>query len=339
MATSGTVTFRSTRNEIIFGALRLCQAYDPENASGPTATQISTAAEALNQLVKAWGANGLQLWERRYGVIFPQQNQGTFVLGSPGPGGDHACLSTPLNGGFVLTSLASDAASGAVSIVVDSVTGQLNTVGNPGVTISNTYNIGIELDDGSLYWTTVSGAPSGTTVTLAVALTGAASSGNTVYCYQTKLIRPLRILDAFLRQVSGANDSPVKVISRDEYNRFGMKASAGTPVQLYYDPQVFSGQIQLYPTFTSVDQFLFIEFTKPIDDFVSSSDDFDLPQEWGMALKFNLALILAPEYEVPSEKFKQIGLLATASFEKVNGYDVESPASVRIQPSPELTDG
>jgi hypothetical protein len=326
MATSGTVTFRTNRDEIIKGALRQVGGYDPEG-SGPTATQISLAAEALNLMVKAWAVPGLHLWERKYGVIFPQKSQGIFVLGSPAAGGDHACLSTPMGSGFVQTTLSASAASGASTVSVTSTSGSLSTVGVTAAAISNTYNIGIELDSGSLQWTTVSGAPSGTTVTLAATLTGAAASGNTVYCYQTKLVRPLRVLDAFVRY-TGGNDAPVRVISKDEYSRYGMKTATGNVVQVYYDPRSTTGHLYVYPTFSDVDRMLFIEFSSPIEDFSNSTDDYDLPQEWGAALKFNLALHLANEYEVPEEKYRMIEGLAGTTLAAVLSYDQEAPASV-----------
>ena len=88
MATSGVVTYRTTRDQIIKGALRVLNAYDPENSAGPTTNQVTNAAEALNLLVKKWEAVGLELWERKWGVVFPRINQGVYVLGSPGPAGD-----------------------------------------------------------------------------------------------------------------------------------------------------------------------------------------------------------------------------------------------------------
>lgn len=332
MATSGVVTFRSNRNEIIKGALRLVGGYDPENTAGPTATQISDAAEALNMMIKSPQWTQLHLSLRRYAVLFPQKDQGVFVFGSPGPGGDHACLTTPMGGGFVQTQLSSDAASGATTIVVDTVDG-LSTAGITLTTITNGYNIGVELDDGSTYWTTVNGAPSGTSVTLAVGLTSAATEGNNVFCYQTKLLRPLRVLDAFMRQLPTGSDSPIRVISREEYNRYGLKSAASiTPNQLYHDVQNNTAFVYIYPVFQSADTLLFMEITKPIEDFVNSTDDFDLPQEYGEALKYGLALRIAPEYEVPNDKFKQISALATASFAMVDSYDQEV-ASVLIQPN------
>lgn len=331
MATSGTVVFRTNRNDLIKSSLRLVGGYDIENASGPTAAQISTASEALNMLVKQWQTKGLQLWLRKYGVIFPQDEQSVFALGSPAASGDHACLTTPLGvGGFVNTELSADAAAGASTISVDTISSDF-TAGISVVTIASTYNIGIELDDGALQWTTVSGAPSGTTVTLAAVLDGAASEGNKVYCYQTKLVRPLRISDAWIRHDAG-NDSPVNPIPREHYNRFGQKTTVfSTPTQLYYDNQTNTGYIYVYPGFDSVDKLLYIEFQTPIQDFNSSTDDFDLPQEHNAFLKFKLAEALAPEYEVPMEKFKMIAKLAKDSEDFVDGWDQEN-TSVFFQP-------
>lgn len=332
MATSGTVTFRVTRNQLIEAALRIVGGIDPENTVGASAVQITNCSQALNMLTGMWKTRGIMLWERRYGVIFPQQAQGIFVLGSPGPAGDHSCLSTPLGAGFVQTTLSADAASGAGSITVTSLTGSsLSTAGTPATTISDTYNIGIQLDDGSTQWTTVSGTPSGTTVTLAAVLTDSATSGNIVYCYLTKLTRPMRIVDAMIQQVGQENYSPVNVISREEYNRFGNKTTMGTPVQLVYDPQINTGYVYLYNTFLSANQLLFIDFQKAIDDFTGANDDFDLPQEWAVALKFNLAYHIAPEYEVAKDKFQQIEKLAGMTYDQLDGWDTEF-ASIFLQP-------
>ena len=332
MATSGTITYRPTAETIIQDALIQVGVIDPEAGGTPTATQTASALRMLNSIVKSRSTRGLQLWEQKYAVVFPQYEQGTFVLGSPGPAGDHACLSTPLNSGFVQTTLSADAASGDLTISVASITGQLDTVGNPAVSITSGYYIGIQLDDETLQWTTVNGAPSGTTVTLTNALTDTASEGNYVYCYQTKLFRPLRIKDAFVRQVAGGNDTPCRIMSREEYNRFGMKSSPGTPVQLYYDAQSNTGNLYTYPCFPNVQQLLFIQIEKPIDDFATVSNDFDMPQEWGEALMWNLAWRLAPSYEVSQTKMNQIKELAAYTYDMIDNWDQEV-ASVYLQPS------
>lgn len=329
MTTSGTVTFRSTRDQLISSALRANGVLDPEVGTASPA-QLTTGAEALNMLVKYWQAKGLQLWERKYGVIFPQKGQMVYVLGSPGPGGDHACLSTPMGTGFIQTTLSTAKSAGATSITVAS-TSTTGTVGVPSISMQNGDNIGIQQTDGTMFWTTINGAPSGTTITLATGLSVGSSSGAVVQSYTTKLVRPLRILDGFTRQSAG-NDVPHLIIPRDQYNRFGVKTSAGTSIQTYYDPQENSGHLYVYPTTQDVTQLMYIEFQKPIDDFSSGTDDYDLPQEWGEAIKWNLAWRLGIEYGSPKEVMANIKELAMMTMTVLDGWDQE-PTSLFIQPN------
>src|SRR2546428_184989 len=202
MATSGTVTFRSTRDAIIQGALRLCGAIDPESTASITTNQTTNAAEALNQMVKGWETNGLQLWERKYAAIFPQKGQEVYVLGSPGPAGDHATLSTPLGTGFIDTTTTATVAASATTITVAATSNSATifaTVGVPAISMATTNNIGLQQTDGTMFWTTINGAPSGLTVTLTTGPTVGCNSGARVVVYVTKLTRPLRTLDGFTR--------------------------------------------------------------------------------------------------------------------------------------------
>ena len=333
MSTSGVVTFRSTRDQIIEDAVTKLGGADPENTAVLTTAQTTKAARNLNMLVKHYQTKGLHLFKRRFGVIFPQDNQGVFVLGSPGPAGDHASLTTPLGvGGFVQTTLSAAAASGASTVTLTTLSSP-SSAGVAAVTIVTTWNIGVELDGGTVQWTTVNGAPSGTTCTLTATLTGAAASGNTVYAYATKLIRPLRILDAWIGD-DRENASQLNLVTRDYFNRLGDRSAQGTPSTIYYDPQTNAGHVYVYPKFDSVDSQIYIEFESPIEDFTATGEDFDMTQEWNLTLVFNLALILAPDYTCPMTTFKQIQYLADLYERQVTGWDQEY-GSIFIQPSSE----
>ena len=61
MATSGTTDFSSSRDTIIKGALRKVGAL--AQGQTPTTNDVNDAAEALNNLVKAWMADGMPLWK------------------------------------------------------------------------------------------------------------------------------------------------------------------------------------------------------------------------------------------------------------------------------------
>jgi hypothetical protein len=331
MATSGVVTFRTTRNQIIEGALRLVGAIDPENTTPATTAQITNGSEALNLVSKTLQTQGLQLWKRGYVALFMRTGQQHYVLGNPGPAGDHACISTPMATGFISTTATS---CSGTTLVVSGIS-SIATEGIPSISIASGWYVGIRTASGDFFWTTVNGAPSGTTVTLTDSF-GANTLGTpaTVYAYQTKSIRPLRILDAFVRATPNkGNDIPVRIISQDEYNKFGQKASKGTPIQARFDPQSNRAILSVYPvSAVNSGDIMFLEAQFPIEDFVSASDDFDMPQEWGELLKYKLAVAIAPEYGVSDTKFKQLNFLATTTFDQVDGWDQEQ-ASVFIQPS------
>ena len=330
MATSGVVIFRSTRDQIIEDAITKIGGADAENATVLTSAQTTKAARNLNMLIKHYQTKGLHLFKRRFGVIFPQKAQGVYVLGTPGAGGDHASLTTPLGvGGFVQTTLSAAASSGASTVDLTTLSSP-SSAGVAAATVLTTWNIGIELDSGSLQWTTVNGAPSGTTCTLTATLTGAAASGNTVYSYATKLVRPLRIFNAWIG-TDRDQASQINVITRDQFQQLGAKDTAGPPSQLYYDPQMNSGYVYLVPRFDNVDSQVYIEFESPIEDFTATGEDFDMSQEWNLTLVFNLAMILAPDYTCPMSTFKQVQYMAQLYEKQVTDFGQET-GSIFIQP-------
>lgn len=111
--------------------------------------------------------------------------------------------------------------------------------------------------------------------------------------------KPLRVLQAFLRNTSTNIDIPMRVLTRSEYNLLGNKAITGQPIQVYYDPQRVYGDLYVFPTPDSNSETntqIHIIYQRPFEDFNSSTDEPDFPQEWFDALKFGLASRLAPEY-------------------------------------------
>jgi hypothetical protein len=335
MTTSNTVVFRLNRDAIITQALLKIGALDPENTGAITTNQTTNTANALNLMIKGWEAEGLQLWERKYGVIFPQKNQPVYVLGNPAPGGDHATLSTPLGSGFIRTTATTAIAAGATSVTVvatDNAATPFASVGVPTLTMTNSDFIGIQQTDGTMFWTTIANVNVNTkVVTLTLGPTIGSSVGAYITTYTTKLMRPLRILDGFTRQVQG-NDIPHLLLPREQYNRFGMKTSPGTPIQTYYDQQENVGHLYVYPTAQDVTQQIFIEFQKPIEDFNNATDDFDLPQEWGECIVWNLAARLIPDYGCPEIRANQVIRYADMFMKRLDGWDQET-GSIYIQPS------
>lgn len=300
MATSGSTDYNDTRAELVTDALVLCGAVAAGDT--PSAEDSTYAVRQLNRMVKAWQADGTHLWKTEEAVVFLTKGTTKYTLSSTG---DHASIS------HVKTELAADAASGAGTITVDSITG-----------ISNADQIGVELDDGTLHWTTVNGAPSGTTVTLTASLAGAASTDNHVYAYTTRLARPLRMTSARRRDEAG-NDIPMLEWSRVEYFDTPNKTAEAPSTAAYYDPQLTAGELHLWPAPNTVKDRILLTVDMPIEDFDAAGNNPDLPQEWLDCLVWNLADRLVPSYGTPLEQAVKIEATAGNLLAKLNGWDRE----------------
>lgn len=305
MATSGTAVFNQTRNQIIRRAARRVGALRGSGEIMSQAMELDFAG-ALNAMVKQWQAeDGLHVWTVTEGVLFPQVGQTRYALASGGA--DHATLT------YTGTTTTAAASAGATSITVDSIT-----------SIADNDHLGIVLDDGTLFWTTVNGAPVGSTVAFDNALTGAVASGNRVYAYTNKLVRPLRIVQARRYGVSDEADADVSVIARLEYQLLPNKAQRGIINQVFYDPQLGTGYLHLYNTPSSVGDLLKFTHWRPIEDFNASGDNPDLPPEWINTLAHNLAVEMAPEYSVPPQQFQTLKITADESKAAMKGWDREA---------------
>ncbi len=310
MTTSGLITFNRTRDQIIKAALRKCGIY--AEGETPTAQQITDGAEDLNMMVKGWKALGINLWCYQEIAIFPVVGQSSYTLGV---GGDKT------SSNYIVTTLSADGAASAGTVTLTSVTG-----------VATTYNIGIVLDDGSLQWTTVNGAPSGYVVTLTTPLTSAAATGNQVYVYQTIANRPLRI-SAGRVKIDNGNEIPMKVISRQEYFNLPIKTNEGKPTQLYYDPQLITtGKVYIWSTFQTVNDFLIVTAQREIEDFSTLSDNADLPVEWLEPIVYNLAARMSLDYGVDKVTRDDLAAMAAAFLDTVMAYDQEA-VSISFTPT------
>lgn len=307
MPTSGSADFTINRNDILNTALVLCGYADPDET--PSGNDYTNSSRLLNLMVKAWMAKGINLWAMKEATLFLSVGTASYSLG---PSGTH-CTNA-----YVHTTLSADAASSATSIQIASATG-----------MSNADNIGIVLNDGSIHWATISGAPS-TTTTIASGLTSAASSGNVVFAYTTKINRPQRIISAYRRSISG-QDTPIELIARSDYAELSDKSTEGKPIQAFYDPQLTNGTLYLWSTPDLATDVVRFWHSRPLEDFDSATDNPDFPIEWGEALIYGLADRLCDFYRAPLATKQQIRVLAAEKLDEAMSYDSE-PVSVFFQP-------
>lgn len=147
--------------------------------------------------------------------------------------------------------------------------------------------------------------------------------------------RPLRVTAVYRRVSADTTDVPLNKLSRDEYWSLSDKDSQGTPVNYYYDPQLTDGVLNIWPapdaTFAT-NSVLEIHCHKPFDDMDTSSDnDFEFPSEWYEAIKWGLAVRLAPEYGIPRLERQLLHQEASVLKEEALSWDTED-ASIFLQP-------
>lgn len=306
MTFSGTTSFTETRDQLITNALNLLGVV----AAGETVTpnDLSYCASALNAMVKAWMAQGIHLWTEEEGTIYFVNGQASYTL----PGAN----SSDGSGTPVETTLTSPG-SGS-SLTVASTTGM--TSGD---------TLGLQLDSNVIYWTTISSPPSGTTVTIAGSVPTTASSGNQVFTYTAALQRPLSIQSARIRNSSGF-DRMMEIKPRQDYMNIPQKTITGSPIILFFTPQISTGIVYVWPTPYSVAERLKVTYLRTIQDFDSGTDQPDFPQEWLECLTFNLAVRIAPSYGVNLSSGgiqgnPDILRMAQQFLEELKAWDAEQP--------------
>jgi len=83
MTISNSFNFELNRDQVIKGALRILGVIS--QGQTPDTDQINDASEALNVLVKAWGAEGMPLWAIKEGTINPISGTASYALTSEEP--------------------------------------------------------------------------------------------------------------------------------------------------------------------------------------------------------------------------------------------------------------
>lgn len=301
MTTSPDFTYN--RDQIIRRALRLLGAI--QTGETPGAQENQDAVDALNALVSEWQATGLHLWKESEGVLFLQPNQIKYGLG--GITTDQSAITSTIHES--LTTLALTA--GTTAIPLGSVSGILN--GD---------NFGVMLSNNVLFWSTVSSVV-GSTVNIASPLPLAVNANAQTFDYTTKIIRPLRIIDARRNYIPSKIETPLVLMSRLDYRELPNKANTGVVTQLFYDPQLSTGFTWVWPSPT--DSLSKINFTwmEPIFNFNTAADQPDFPVEWFNCLVWNLAKELMLEYDMPPQRAQMIQIRAKETFDLVSGFDRE----------------
>ena len=326
MSTSSSYDYSVTAANIIQAALEDIGVID---AGGTVSSADSTLClRRLNFIVKqlqgqADKAPGLKVWTRQRIALFLAKGQQTYTIG-PAATDSRATAQY----GRTTLSAAEDAGQTVLSI-----TSNTDTTTYPGTTVTMTASdiIGIELDDGTLQWTTISGTP-GATATVAVALTGAAAAGRYVYWFTSRAQRFPVLEFANLRNSDGT-DTPITVYGElADYESLPQKDADGDPTAMLVEPLRLNTRITLDSQPTDVTNQVMLTVLYPAEDYDSTADDIAFPQEWFAALEWELAFRCAPSFGRPWTPEMQANYVAAMGIARdVN----EANSSAYFQPGAE----
>jgi hypothetical protein len=145
--------------------------------------------------------------------------------------------------------------------------------------------------------------------------------------------RALRILECRYRRQG--IDTPMTMFSRQEYyDQPNKTSSPSIPVNFYFDPQVDTGTLYLWPApsaQTVLGYTIHFTYLRFLDIMTATNETMDLPQQWIEPIMWNGAKRLLTQYPVNDSNLMQLVLgQAKEYWDRLTAWDNE-PASLFMQ--------
>jgi hypothetical protein len=269
----------------------------------------------LNLMIKAWQMQDNHLWVKQTATMFFQKGQNTYEISSTST--DHFTVNTIVDTTISVAQILGDTA--------------INVTSSTGMTAGD--HIGIAMDNGYIHWSTISIVNSSILVTIASPLTYAAAINSNVFSYTDALINPFQVYAMTRKYIVSNIDVPLNMMSYREYFDQPNKISEGVPTMWSYDRQLDKYIIKVWPTPADTQYYSNLIVSRKIQDMDVASDNFDLPQEWGEAIVYNLAVRLSPSYgKAQGENFAELRRQAETYKQEAMSFDNEI-GSLYLQPS------
>lgn len=291
MATSGSYNYSVDAAAIIKAAYENLGVIEP-NGTVPSG-HSTKGLVSLNFLAKQLQGNsdlcpGLKVWTRQRVTLFLAGGQQSYLIG---PAATDARATTL----YGRTTLSADEAASQTTL---SITSNTDTTTFPGTTVTMTASdiIGIELNDGTIHWTAISGTPS-STADVSVGLAGAASAGNYVWWFTSRAQRLPLVEYAVLRD-ENLQDVPLDIYDDVmEYESVVNKYDDGQPNAILVEPLRIATRITLNSQPTDVTSQIVLTALYPAEDYDATTDDIAFPQEYFDFLSWQLAFRLSTPYK------------------------------------------
>lgn len=293
MSTSNSWNYLVTATDIIESAFENLgwaagEAIEPEDSA--------TALRTLNFIAKQWQGNadmaqGVKIGTRQRITLFLAKGQQCYTIGP-------AATDSNATTAYGHTTISADEAIGQTTLNITSIT---DTTTNPGTTVTMTAGdlIGIEENDGTIQWTTVSSTGAGPTVVIpASGLTVAADAGRNVYWF-TSLAQRFPVLEYAVLRNSDHIDVPLSVYTDfQQYEALPDKTADGDPISILVEPLRLNTRITTDFQPTDVTKQIVLTVLYPAEDYDVGANDIAFPQESYAALEWELTLKLAPKFDI-----------------------------------------
>lgn len=294
MATSGSWDYNLTAATVITEAIESLGVLSP---GGTIVSAHQTAMlRKLNLIVKQWQgtpdfAPGLKVHTRQRINLFLAKGQQRYLVG-PASGDARSAVT------YGRTTISANEASGQTTL---SITSNTDTTTFPGTTVTMTASdiVGIEQNDGTIHWTTISGTPA-STMDIAAQLTAAANAGNYVWWFTSRAQRFVAIESAVLRD-ENYKDTPLDIYRTVEDYELGVtdKYADGDPSAILVEPLRITTAVTLDVQPSDVTKTIVLTALYPQEDYDATTNDVALPQEWLRPLAWQLAMDSAPMFGLP----------------------------------------
>lgn len=190
------------------------------------------------------------------------------------------------------------------------------------------FTVQISQDDGTVLHTTINSVDfDANTITFDDALTAIVTIGNDVVAYSSEQnFTPFsRIPDTdSVRRHSGESSDyeiPIVMASREDYFMLPNKNQEGTPIQAYYDRQEPIGQFFFWNSPNTALEYINFTGERNLQVMVDPDDTFDFPEEWYLAITYNLAKLLIPKVGCSAQRRAEVRGDAQSYLDQVLAFD------------------
>jgi hypothetical protein len=324
-----------TRNDIITEALEHLGALS--EGETPSADQITSCARTLNMLLKHWQALWINIYALRETFLF--LFEGVFKYDQLDFNGT-AGLDVDRKHVYVSDYQRIAFAESSTTVVT---VNEAFVAGTPVATAAVGDVIGIPLETGDMHWAEITAVGTGGSFSKSYTFDNHPLSSATAPDTAKDLIvaitypgRPIKITNAYLRHFYDEQDVEIEVLSHSDWAMLaGKNNPAQTGVtQLYYNRETTTGDLRTHGTIDSPYYCLGLWVQVPLSDIESDAallGNFGIPQEYFLALSFNLAKALLPKYGPAPDVANYIRSQAKEYKDDAFAYDTEN-VSMRFVP-------